>query len=908
MSTATIRLSQEQVRELADYQEYIDKRNDVSPKEGKKRYGDVVFADAKNKKYPIDTEPHIRAAWSYINQADNGSKYGAEDLAVVKGHIIAAWKSKIDKAGPPAAQKDNDQIDMEYELIAEADLTEEEKEFAKEKEWDDNKTVHEGSWGLWRTVMGRKIFIRDGEGVREAFKRSQTPREVTAAARREDHQKVANTSEFKKLEKSMEKESFSSKKEAGGWLRSKGFKSIGEGELQKEIRPGMFVLATVRSLNLLGGGSVNMGYGIEFRGATKNWKDRYNNNNEMTQEQFMEYAEEEGGKWVTMGGRRVFIKAGETGTDALKRSLGYKPGHETFTGTKAADKYIPLKGLSMEQLKPGLSSHIEALNARQDMKAALVAKGWKYDKGQGNRSQYLKGGKTAVIDSHQTSDGKWSTAMFVTPNYKKNTEQEERSHAMMTREQMLAKCKKEHPNWTPAQHAAAADKMMKEQVSAMSEDQLVEYSNAIRGVEIFSTGTHNGDEYTEADLDDIVTAFKELDYRPAIKVGHTKDNADKTATPSYGWVRNLRKVGTKLVADFEDMHDSVVDALRKRQYDRVSSEIYFNLHRAAADGVQKVYRRALKAVALLGAEVPAVSNLVPLHKMEFAADEDAFDDLATCELQMEVPTQALIDSLAERVSGLVTLIKEYDMAKNTEQIKALKAQVAEFQTKMDAMKKKKGMMDDMDDDDAAKLSEDLKALEAQFTAATESIKRLEAEDTNASDVATLQKQLADAQEREKVHKEETKALSARMAKIEHEKRLAEIGARVKSCKVPAFRESLESVYAYALEHADATVKVYAVKDGKTEESTKTLAEVVDNLVGQINSQSEKLFTALAKSGQPVREDGTAEEDASLEVDAKAKEYMQKNVSVKSYTEAVGAVLKADKDLAQRYREQLGAGQ
>lgn len=443
----------------------------------------------------------------------------------------------------------------------------------------------------------------------------------------------------------------------------------------------------------------------------------------------------------------------------------------------------------------------------------------------------------------------------------------------------------------------------------LPQEQLMEYSNAIRGVEIFSTGTHNGDEYTEQDLDDIVAAFKELDYRPAIKVGHTKDNANKTATPSYGWVRNLRKMGTKLVADFEDMHDSVIDAIRKRQYDRVSSEIYFNLHRAAKDGVQKVYRRALKAVSLLGAEVPAVSNLVPLHMMEFAATEGTFDGLALCELQMEVPTQALVDSLAERVSGLVTLIKEFDMAKNTEQIKALKAQVAEFQSKMDAMKKKKGMMDDMDGDEAVKLSEDLKALEAQFTAATESIRKLEAEDTNAADVASLQKELAEAKEREKVHQEETKKLSERMARIEHEKQLVEIGTRVRACKVPAFRSSLEAVYAYALSHVGDTVKVYSEKDGKTVEESKTLAEVVDALVSQINSQSEKLFSALAHSGHAIREDGSdaGADDPSQELDAKAREHMAKN-SVKSYSAAVSAVLKTDTDLAERYRAQLGHGQ
>jgi len=134
-------------------------------------------------------------------------------------------------------------------------------------------------------------------------------------------------------------------------------------------------------------------------------------------------------------------------------------------------------------------------------------------------------------------------------------------------------------------------------------------STVIRDVEIFRTGVHAGDSYTEADLDGMVRAAQELDYRPALKIGHTKD---EPGAPSYGWIENVKRVGQKLVADFTSMHSSVIEAIRKRAYDRVSSEVFFNLKRGG-----KTFPRALKAVALLGAEVPAVPNLVPLHQMEF---------------------------------------------------------------------------------------------------------------------------------------------------------------------------------------------------------------------------------------------------------------------------------------------------
>src|ERR1700746_3286817 len=70
----------------------IEKREDVSPKEGKSKYGDVTFADEKNKKYPLDSETHVRAAWSYINMPKNAAKYSSADVASIKRKIKAAGK------------------------------------------------------------------------------------------------------------------------------------------------------------------------------------------------------------------------------------------------------------------------------------------------------------------------------------------------------------------------------------------------------------------------------------------------------------------------------------------------------------------------------------------------------------------------------------------------------------------------------------------------------------------------------------------------------------------------------------------------------------------------------------------------------------------------------------------------
>ncbi|GAB4034587.1 DUF6582 domain-containing protein [Spirosoma gilvum] len=70
----------------------ISRRDDVRPTEGEHKYGDVEFADRTNKKYPIDTPEHVRAAWSYINHKDNAAKYDADEVDSIKERIKKAAK------------------------------------------------------------------------------------------------------------------------------------------------------------------------------------------------------------------------------------------------------------------------------------------------------------------------------------------------------------------------------------------------------------------------------------------------------------------------------------------------------------------------------------------------------------------------------------------------------------------------------------------------------------------------------------------------------------------------------------------------------------------------------------------------------------------------------------------------
>ena len=70
----------------------IERRQDMNPEIGERKYGNVEFADPVNNKYPVDTPEHVRAAWSYINHKDNAAKYDADEVKKIKKRIRRAAK------------------------------------------------------------------------------------------------------------------------------------------------------------------------------------------------------------------------------------------------------------------------------------------------------------------------------------------------------------------------------------------------------------------------------------------------------------------------------------------------------------------------------------------------------------------------------------------------------------------------------------------------------------------------------------------------------------------------------------------------------------------------------------------------------------------------------------------------
>ncbi len=103
----------------------------------------------------------------------------------------------------------------------------------------------------------------------------------------------------------------------------------------------------------------------------------------------------------------------------------------------------------------------------------------------------------------------------------------------------------------------------------------------ITGVEIMRAGTWNGDRFTLDHLKAMADAFLKQDFDVPLKLGHTHE----PDSPAYGWVKNVRVIGQKLVADFTDIPDKIFEMIRAKMFNNVSVEIFFNFKRGGKNSI-----------------------------------------------------------------------------------------------------------------------------------------------------------------------------------------------------------------------------------------------------------------------------------------------------------------------------------
>lgn len=334
--------------------------------------------------------------------------------------------------------------------------------------------------------------------------------------------------------------------------------------------------------------------------------------------------------------------------------------------------------------------------------------------------------------------------------------------------------------------------------------------------EIFSVGKWNGDDYTKADLQAMVDNFTKLkdEVKPPVKLGHN-DKQLKDGQPAMGWVESLSLKGDKLIARLSGVPELIYTAIKQGLYKRVSSEIYWNYKKG-----EEKFSRVLAGVALLGADIPAVSNLADLQAFlsQSASNDGLFDSMKVYDFAMDEGATLKQGGEGNMEKTEAEIKKEYD----------LKLAAATSETEKEKIR-------------ADKAESDLKAY--------------------------------------KVKEEESKKTST----------IAE---------VKAFCE--EQVKAFKMTPASRDIIVKGLDEGKHVYSSETATLSLPFVIFKEYMEKQGKLIGEEMGGDGKRKQYAT---AGAEVDAKAKEYKDKNKV--NYSIAMNAVLTADADLAKRFGEETG---
>jgi hypothetical protein len=216
-------------------------------------------------------------------------------------------------------------------------------------------------------------------------------------------------------------------------------------------------------------------------------------------------------------------------------------------------------------------------------------------------------------------------------------------------------------------------------------------AKTINEVEIMRTGTFTPGgaaagrkvTITENDLSEMVSSFNQLapigGFTPVLKLGHAEAQkfiGQSNGAPNLGVIEKIWREGAKVLANFVNVPDAVVDLIRQKRFNNVSVEVVPSME---FDG--KTFANVLTAVALLGAELPAVKGLKELSAAVFTqATVEPFepvapDNIVSYEWETEkMPdtklTQEQHDALLEAAVSKAVAVAKAEFAAETEKLTA----------------------------------------------------------------------------------------------------------------------------------------------------------------------------------------------------------------------------------------------
>lgn len=156
-------------------------------------------------------------------------------------------------------------------------------------------------------------------------------------------------------------------------------------------------------------------------------------------------------------------------------------------------------------------------------------------------------------------------------------------------------------------------------------------------VEVFRIGKHtdsggNTREWTEEDLETIVSKYDPGHHEAPAVIGHPKENA-----PAYAWVEALKSEAGSLWAKFKQIVPEFSEAVEQGLYKKRSIALYPDL--------------SLRHVGFLGAQPPAIKGL---KDIEFASG----DELMTIEFSEAEPKENDAEAKIKELEAQLAASKE----------------------------------------------------------------------------------------------------------------------------------------------------------------------------------------------------------------------------------------------------------
>lgn len=189
---------------------------------------------------------------------------------------------------------------------------------------------------------------------------------------------------------------------------------------------------------------------------------------------------------------------------------------------------------------------------------------------------------------------------------------------------------------------------------------------------------------SESDLDAIASSFTLLDLagRIPLKFGHNPEQPLTDGQPALGWVSRLYRQGKKLLGDFTDIPKVVYDLIKAGRYKYLSVELLGDIKAGS-----RVIPWVLDAVALLGADQPAIGTLKDLQSLTMARGSGLQSSVRAALTRASQPTGGhrpnMTDEVKDDVKALLSRLEAAEKERDTLRLSA--ARTKEAETKLEEL-------------------------------------------------------------------------------------------------------------------------------------------------------------------------------------------------------------------------------